>query len=1104
MSINQDSESLIITPEVIKYISHSQQFIIDPLRFSNSVNESKYSESMISQGMSLLKVRLKSIQKIFSLQGIKLDENINYITLQLFEQEEIQEPLNSSNGRLFREINHMKKRKKIYYIRYIQLKLLVKENKKKLKKNDIETLDILFQNVEDAIKFPEKIKKTKFISQSQDLNFCNYDNKNDLLPKKLTFANMEIEEKKNEKELNENKQKVLNNNIGNTLNEKSDLKQNINENKEKLNDNKKSYNSINHEVKKNDSEKDIKVNIKGENLKEINPIIKKTENIKKLNDIFNKNEINNIDKNKNEKINNNLNKFNYNRNISIKDEINKIELKNKKKILQLYNLKFKEKGNLEEVNNKKNNNLNAPQKLKSVLKKQKEEILLKDNKGNSIYLSKNKLVNLLNEINQNTKKEDEIIEIEDIHFKIIKTTPLSLLSQYLKNFISDKIKDKELLFFSYSKNDRKLLELIETYDYNENQILIPLNDLLNFSSEEKNDLIEVKNYNDPKKEYTFSPFKNIIKEYLLNNTDENLENNRKNNYKITSQILYQHSNEKQISYKNIKVNELQFQNLPSLIKILDDENNPHLIREDELKELKQFEELTDLLTEEKFKPMINNIIEKNPLSQIYPLKDTNNEFVFIPYIYLKYHLNFLQKSVPLPEIIKVYDINGDEKEIKLEEFKKLIDLTYIGLCLKTIPKENKSDFVSVNIINGDKVSLPIKFLKDLKLKLINEQKLNKKESFFDKNNNLISINPFKIRPKFLSFIEREIYPYSLKDEEDNSYYPIFNFLNKKKELICKKDILSMINNTNSQFYNNPEKKFCVEELKMSLNPKNDDNIFVPIKLSNEIYIFLKKIFIFKCIDRLTKNKNITPYIKINEISINLKENLLNIIEKTPSLYIKDDFLNDKNNTYIDLSIDNKYNFEKTKPSIENDLFEFIEIKDIHEDYFLIRKPFLRSHLFNPLLINNIVVNDINNKKRIICLIEIINNYSNSNYLKLNIPENNKFIQYKNTFIPSKLYNKIKKENQKKNIKFKHPLTQENINIEVDLNNENNRIFILIKDNEGKLNLVYESALLNKLIEAGKNGDEIIEIINSKMEKIKINVHNIYTSYNPYEYFQLNK
>ena len=161
--------------------------------------------------------------------------------------------------------------------------------------------------------------------------------------------------------------------------------------------------------------------------------------------------------------------------------------------------------------------------------------------------------------------------------------------------------------------------------------------------------------------------------------------------------------------------------------------------------------------------------------------DNNDKgVVFIPYIYLKYHLNLLQKSVPLPEIIKVYDINGDEKEIKLEEFKKLIDLTYIGLCLKTVPKENKSDFVSVNIINGDKVSLPIKFLEDLKIKLINEQKLNKKETFFDKNNNLVSINPFKIRPKFLSFIEREIYPYSLKNEEDSSYYPIFNFLNKKK------------------------------------------------------------------------------------------------------------------------------------------------------------------------------------------------------------------------------------------------------------------------------------------------------------------------------------
>ena len=85
------------------------------------------------------------------------------------------------------------------------------------------------------------------------------------------------------------------------------------------------------------------------------------------------------------------------------------------------------------------------------------------------------------------------------------------------------------------------------------------------------------------------------------------------------------------------------------------------------------------------------------------------------------------------------------------------------------------EYIKENISNSSIIAL-------FKGENVIDEKLNNSivKSFLDKNNNLVSINPFKIRPKFLSFIEREIYPYSLKNEEDNSYYPIFNLLNKKK------------------------------------------------------------------------------------------------------------------------------------------------------------------------------------------------------------------------------------------------------------------------------------------------------------------------------------
>ena len=214
----------------------------------------------------------------------------------------------------------------------------------------------------------------------------------------------------------------------------------------------------------------------------------------------------------------------------------------------------------------------------------------------------------------------------------------------------------------------------------------------------------------------------------------------------------------------------------------------------------------------------------------------------------------------------------------------------------------------------------------------------------------------------------------------------------------------------------------------------------------------------------------------------------------------------KKKTYIDLSIDNKFNFQKSIPSIDNDLFEFIEIKDIHDEKFLIRKPFLRSMLFKPLILNNVNVNDINNKKRIISPYEIINNSNIVNNAILNVPINNRFIQYKNIFIPKKIFNKVIEGNFKdKIIEFINPLTNENIQIKIENFNNSKKDFILVKDYKGKLNFVYESTLLNCLIDAFQEGNETLEIINSKLEKIKININNIYANYKLNDYsFSNNK
>ena len=203
MNESQISGSITITKNLIDFISKSQEFIIEPEHSLNSINESRFSESFYASGINLLKIRLKSVKKIFSLQDISLNDDVSFITLQLIEPEEI-EPIKASNGRIFREINHMKKKNMSYNIKNVHLKLFVKENNIKFKKNKIADLDNLFNKVEKAIENPKTIK---IVSQSLDLDHINYENESNIkiLPQKLNFVYEKTGEKNNNEELNEEK-----------------------------------------------------------------------------------------------------------------------------------------------------------------------------------------------------------------------------------------------------------------------------------------------------------------------------------------------------------------------------------------------------------------------------------------------------------------------------------------------------------------------------------------------------------------------------------------------------------------------------------------------------------------------------------------------------------------------------------------------------------------------------------------------------------------------------------------------------------------------------------------------------------------------------------
>ena len=365
MSESQNSDSINLTKNLIEFINKSQEFIIESEHSLNSINESRFSESFYASGINILKIRLKSVKKIFSLQKLNLNDDVTFITLQLLEQEEI-EPINSSNGRIFREINHMKKRNKFYNIKKVHLKLLVKENNIKFKKNKIVDLDNLFNKVEKAIKNPKTIK---IVSQSLDLDHINYENESNIkiVPQKLNFAYEKTGEKNNNIKFKEDK--IINESDNLFLKKIHHKKKNINNNDdinindEKIINGKKEYKDVNLNDEKlvNEKKDNNENNIINE--KRNNKIDNELENNKKKLSLKDNTELK-IDENKN-----------------LKDD--KLEEKSKKIINLKDNSEFKidKKVNLDDnqllnLENDKKNIINVSE-IKS--KNDEKKLLVKKN-----------------------------------------------------------------------------------------------------------------------------------------------------------------------------------------------------------------------------------------------------------------------------------------------------------------------------------------------------------------------------------------------------------------------------------------------------------------------------------------------------------------------------------------------------------------------------------------------------------------------------------------------------------------------------------------------------------------------------------------------------
>ena len=520
---------------------------------------------------------------------------------------------------------------------------------------------------------------------------------------------------------------------------------------------------------------------------------------------------------------------------------------------------------------------------------------------------------------------------------------------------------------------------------------------------------------------------------------------------------------------------------------------PHLVRASTIKKNVPNLILKDVITEIEYFPDEEEIELFNPentICQIFELQNNHGESIFVSFPFLKHLIYDLEHGNDIPKLNRVYDINCNTNYITDKEVERLLPLTNLYLCLKS--DKSDMDKVEVRMLNGTTKIIPRSVIIEYIKKISNKQKLNKNEKFIDDNGNIYYINPYKIRPFTILNNKYDTLPYEIINEDSSNYYPITNLQTKIKEFFKKDQIIELIINHNSSKYN-------INELKTILSPNNYDMIMIAgINIKNE-KIFVPKVRFLQQIYNLTNNEYVLPTITYHNQVFPLKLNLLTSFHIKPSPYVKDFSLRNIDNTYI--KSDDRSDFIKTSElNYENDLYEFMEIPDIHGDKFIVTKPYLRKLLHEKKndLLSNVFVYDSASQLRIISPFDVLyNSREEDKENEIDIKEELVFIEKNGNFFPKVIFNKCmvkycnKEITNNAKIWLFDELREKYFTMPIwELIHEKYNLFVFIEDINNEKIIIHKS-LLKKLINNKQLSlKEEIEVLDYFCLQKKININSV--------------
>lgn len=533
--------------------------------------------------------------------------------------------------------------------------------------------------------------------------------------------------------------------------------------------------------------------------------------------------------------------------------------------------------------------------------------------------------------------------------------------------------------------------------------------------------------------------------------------------------------------------------LITLVTIGDRYGTPHLVRASTIKKNVPNLILKDVITEIEYFPDEEEIELFNPentICQIFELQNNHGESIFVSLPFLKHLIYDLEHGNDIPKLNRVYDINCNSNYITDKEVERLLPLTNLYLCLKS--EKEDTDKVEVRMLNGTTRAIPRSVIIEYIKKISNKQRLNKNEKYIDENGNIVYINPYKIRPFTMLKNKFDTLPYEIINEDNSNYYPITNLHSKVKEFFKKDQIIELIINHNSNKYN-------INELKTILSPNNYDMIMiVGINIKNE-KIFVPKVRFLQQIYNLTNNECVLPTITYHNQIFPLKLNLLTSFHITPSPYVKDFPLRNAYNTYV--KTDDTSDFIKTSElNYENDLYEFMEIPDIHGNKFIVTKPYLRKLLHEKKnnLLSNVFVYDSASQLRIISPYDVL--YNSGEEYKENefkIKEELVFIEKNGNFFPKVIFNKCmvkycnKEISNNAKIWLFDELREKYFTMSIwEIVHEKYNLFVFIEDINNEKMIIHKSLLKKLINDKQLSLKEEIEVLDYFCLKKKININSV--------------